>query len=45
MESVEWTKVKYTHSRPTLRHLLNINLNIKKDRTIKQVQYMCVGGY
>jgi hypothetical protein len=29
MEGVEWTKIKYMHSRDTLRNPLNIHLYIK----------------
>jgi hypothetical protein len=32
MEGVEWTKVKETHSRDTLRHPLIINLDINNER-------------
>jgi hypothetical protein len=31
MEGDEWTKVKHTHSGHTLRHCLNINLNISNE--------------
>jgi hypothetical protein len=32
MERVEHSKVKYTHSRETLRNPLNIDLNINNER-------------
>jgi hypothetical protein len=47
MEGVERIKVKYTHSGYTLRHLLNINLNInneKQDCKIGAVGGVVVGG-
>jgi hypothetical protein len=41
MEGVEWTKVKYTHRGHTLRHPLNINLNINNENQDCKIGTVC----
>jgi hypothetical protein len=45
MEGVEQTKVKYTHSRDTLRKPLNIDLEINNERQACKIGTVCGGGY
>jgi hypothetical protein len=45
MEGVSWTKVKYTHSRGTLRNPFDLDINTNNERLNCKIGTVCVGGY